>query len=516
MDFFNIITNYLNAVVGRKQELDELLASRDISRIKDQMTTRTALINRAIREYDIATHDVMSRPDKIITDKKGKMREKKSVWKLPIPYQQYINEIALVFLYGRPVKWTQTSDNTDEAFAKFQDVLKRTRFNAKIRQCKRLAGKETESAMLFRVFRDDEGNPDVQIRVLAKTKGDEIYVRWDQYENIISIAWGYYVREAEERVVYHFDIFTPEVIYRCTKRALGWDVQPEANLIGKIPIILFQQECEWHGVEHLINREEYIVSRTADTNDYFADPIAVYNADVIKNLPDKDAPNKSLFTNSKDGIQNAMTYITWDAMPQSKKDELEMLQSHILSKSFTPNITLDTLKQISQLSAKALRTVMMLADIKASKHKEQHDELLDRTASLVKAIIGNVLDVSLKSQCDELSVEHVWQEPFGEDVAAALADLSTAVDAGFLSTTTAIERNPLVSDVALEKQRIAEEQAERTKQQLSIFGNSADAGPQSYDDDSEDEDENDDEGDKEGDDDNMNETPKSKTAPKRK
>jgi hypothetical protein len=478
MELFNFITNYINAVVGRKQEFDELLAARDISRIKDQMQTRTSKINEAMREYDIATHNVMFRPDKIITDKKGKMRDKKPVWKLPIPHQKYINEIALVFMYGRPVKWTQTSDNTDDAFAAFQDVLKHTRFNAKIRQCKRIAGKETESAMLFRVFRDNDGNPDVQIRVLAKSKGDDIFVRWDQYENIISIAWGYNVREAEDKIVYHFDIFTPDVIYRCTKKSLGWEVVPEVNFIGKIPIILFQQEREWEGVQYLIDREEHIVSRSADTNDYFADPIAVYNADIIKNLPDKDTPNKSLFANGKDGIQNAMHYVTWDAMPESKRDELEMLESHILSKSFTPNITLDTLKQISQLSAKALRTVMMLADIKASKNKESHDELLDRTASLITAIIGNVLDVSLKEQCDNLQVEHVWQEPFGEDVAAALQDLSTAVDAGFLSNETAIERNPLVSDVALEKERIAAEKAEAVKQQQSLF--SMGAGPQSY------------------------------------
>lgn len=492
MELFNVFTNYINAVVGRKQEFDELLASRDISRIKDRMQTRTTQINEAVREYDIATHNVMFRPDKIITDKKGKMRDKKPVWKLPIPYPQYINEIALVFLYGRPVKWTQTSENTDDAFERFQDVIKRTRFNAKIRQCKRIAGKETESAMLFRVFRDDDGKPDVQIRVLAKSKGDEIFVRWDQYENIISIAWGYYVRESENKTVYHFDIFTPTVIYRCTKKQIGWEVVPEVNFIGKIPIILFQQEREWHGVQHLIDREEHIISRTADTNDYFADPIAVYNADVIKNLPDKDTPNKSLYANGKDGIQNAMTYVTWDSMPESKRQELEMLQTHILSKSFTPNITLDTLKSISQLSAKALRTVMMLADIKASKHKESHDELLDRTASLIKAIIGNVLDVSLKSQCDALEVEHVWQEPFGEDVTATLQDLSTAVDAGFLSNETAIEHNPLVSDVALEKQRIAAEQNERAKQQQSIFGNIDDAGAQSYNDGDDDDDTDDD------------------------
>ncbi|MCM1439006.1 MAG: phage portal protein [Roseburia sp.] len=498
MSFFNLIANYLNSVVGRKQEFDELLASRDISRIKDQMQTRGNRAIAAMREYDPKTHDVMFRPDKIITDKKGKQREKKAVWKLPIPYQQYINEIALVFLYGRPVKWSQVSENTDAAFDRFLDVIKRTRFDSKIRQCKRLAGIETESAMLFRVFRDDDGKPDVQIRVLAKSKGDEIYCRWDQYENLISVAWGYKVREAEDKVVYHFDIYTPDVIYRCTQKSIGWEVIPETNFIGKIPIILFQQEKEWHGVEHLINREEYIISRTADTNDYFADPIAVYNADVIKNLPDKDTPNKSLFANGKDGIQNAMQYVTWDAMPQSKKDELEMLQTHILSKSFTPNITLDTLKQISQLSAKALRTVMMLADIKASKHKEVHDELLDRTASLIAAIIGNVLDVSLKSECDNLEVAHVFQEPFGDDVAEALSNITTAVDAGILSTESALERNPLVADVALEMQRLADEKAEAMKQQQSIFG----VGPQSFTDGNDDDSDSDDDDNGESDNDN--------------
>jgi hypothetical protein len=495
MEFFQLISNYLNSVVGRKQEFDELLASRDISRIKEQMHTNGVQAIAAMREYDTDSHDVMRRPDKIITDKKGKIRETRAVWKLPIPYQQYINEIALVFMYGRPVKWTQVSDNTDDAFAAFLDVIKRTRFNAKIRQCKRLAGRETESAMLFRVFKDDDGKPDVQIRVLAKSKGDEIYCRWDQYENLISVAWGYYVKEAKDRVVYHFDIYTPTVIYRCTRQKIGWEVIPETNFIGKIPVILFQQEKEWHGVEHLINREEYIVSRTADTNDYFADPIAVYNADVIKNLPEKDAPNKSLFANGKDGIDKAMMYVTWDTAPESKKNELEMLQTHILSKSFTPNITLDTLKSISQLSAKALRTVMMLADIKAAKRKESHDELLDRTASLITAIIGNVLDVSLKSQCDELRVEHAFQEPFGEDIAEALDNITKAVDANILSTESAIEHNPLVTDVALEKQRLADEQEERARQQQSIFG----VGPQSYTDGNDDDDDEPDDKNKNGD-----------------
>ena len=135
MQFLQVTTNLINRIAGRKQEFDELLASGDISQIRSKMRTNGRAADSAMREYDTATHEVMSRKDKILTDKKGNRRGVQHLWKLPIPYQAYINEIALVFLYGRPVKWTQVSEGTDEAFAKFLDVIKRTRFNSKIRQC---------------------------------------------------------------------------------------------------------------------------------------------------------------------------------------------------------------------------------------------------------------------------------------------------------------------------------------------------------------------------------------------
>lgn len=473
MGLYDVFRNYVNALAGRNQEFEELIKARDISALQNKMTCRASMADNALREYNTATHEIMSREDKIITDKKGQFVRREPVWKLPIPYPVYINEIALVFLYGQPVKWINQSEGTDNAFDKFQDVIKSTRFNSKIRQCKRLAGAETESAMLFRVFKDEEGKADVQIRVLAKSKGDEIYVRWDQYENIISIAWGYYVKEEKDNVVYHFDIFTKDIIYRCSKKALGWDVEEETNFIGKIPIILFQQDKEWAGVENLIHREEYIASRTADTNDYFADPIAIMSADLIKNLPEKKEANKLLITNDATGVDGAAKYLTWDNAPQSKKDEVEWLQNQILSKTFTPNITLDTLKSLSSMSGKALRTVMMLADIKAAKHKEKHDEMLDRTASLIKSIIANVLDVSLAKECENLIVSHEYQEPFGDDIKENLENIIKSIDGGIISTETGIELNPIVKNKRTEMERLKAESEQKAAAQMSLFGGAA-------------------------------------------
>lgn len=470
MNFFNVFRNYLNSIVGRNQEFEKLLQAKDIDAVIDQMSNRQNLILDAIKDYDTFSHQIMKREDKIITDKNGKFLRKEPVWKLPVPYPVYINEIALVFLYGRPVKWSQLSENTDRAFNKYTDIIKYIRFDSKIRQCKRIAGAETESAMLFRVFRNNEGKPDVQIRVLAKSKGDDIYVRWDQFENIISIGWGYYVK-VNNKVEYHFDIYTPKTVYKCVKGGLGWEVEEEDNLIGKIPIILFQQQKECAGVEPLIHREEYIASRSADTNDYFADPIAIMDAEVIKNLPEKKDANKLLITKGQDGVDKAAKYLTWDNAPQSKKDEIEWLEDKIHTMTFTPKISLESLKNISQLSAKALRTVMLLADIKASKHKETHDELLDRTASLITAIIGNVLDLSLKEECSRLRIGHEFQEPFGEDVTESITNIVKLYDADLMSQEGAVELNPLVKDHVKEMQRIKQEREERKKMNTDLFGN---------------------------------------------
>lgn len=470
MGLIRMFTNYLNSVVGRNQEFEELIKNKDISKVKELFTSRDNLVAEAMREYDPQQHDIMNREDKILIDPKGKRKGTLKRWKLPINYPQYINEISVVFIYGRPVKWTNLSEGTDNAFKEFQNLIKKTRFDSKIRQCKRLAGAETQSAMLFRVFRNKENKPDCQIRVLAKSKGDEIYARWDMYENLVSFAWGYYVKDSSTETSYHFDIFTPDVTYRCKRKLTGWEVIEELNPLGKIPIILFQQDKEWKGSEPLIAREEYIGSKTADTNDYFADPILALSTDVLVQMPKKDDDGKTMIVKGLDDVSKAASYLTWDNASESKQKEIEWLQKHILTKTFTPNIDFESMKGLSNVSGKALKQMMLLADIKASKHKETHDELLDRTANLLVAIIGNVLNVALKGECNNLVVGHEFQEPFGEDIKETIENIVKAKDADMLSTEGAVELNPLIKDKQQELKRIEKESADAAQKQRDLFG----------------------------------------------
>lgn len=471
---FDILTNFfrneMNYLTGKNQEFEELLRAGDVSRAIGKMQCLKTRALELYAQYDPELHRINKRPDKIITNKLGKLLRVEKTAKIPVPYQQYINEVALVFLLGRPLTWSNKSEGCDEAFEKFQWVLKHTHFNAKIREAKRIAGAEGESALLFRVFRDDDGNPDIQIRVLAASKGDDIYTRWDVYGNLLTAAWGYSGKNGNDTTEC-LEIYTPDTTYHCLKARLGWEITEEANMIGKIGMIIFRQEEEHHGAQPLIERVEHKRSRTADTNDYLEDPILMLHGDIIKNLPEKKEAAKTLVIKGDDiSVNDAAKYLTYDQASEAKKEETDFLDDAIMNLTFTPKITLDTMRQISQMSAKAMRTVLLLGYIKADRRKDTWDEMMDRTASLIKAIVGNVLDVSLAKQCNMMEIEHQWQEPFGDDITEQLQNVATAFGAGIMSEETAIEQNPLVKDKELEKERLRKEQEERQKIQNDIFG----------------------------------------------
>ena len=403
--------------------------------------------------------------------KKGNFLRWQKRWKIPIPYQSFINEIALVFLYGRPVKWTQRSKGTDYAFEQYIKLLEHLRFNANVREAKRVAGAEGTSAMLFHVFRNKEGKPDVLLNVLSKQNGDDIYLIKDQYKRMTAFAWGYYLNESGNRSIYHVDIYKDDTVYYCKRVSVGWEVKAIPNVIGKIPVILFEQELEHEGTQPMIHRVESMESTDADVNDRFANPAMVATAEVLNSLPKAEEEAK-LFILKEGG---KVEYLTWDQASQSKANEYERLDKHILSKSFTPNIDFDNMKSLGNLSAKAIRKVMLLAVIKAEKRKETHDNYMNRTGNLLRAILGNVLDYQHKAEYEALQLGHEFQEPFGEDVSDILADISKQYNDGAISRQTYVEMSYLIKDAKTEIERLKQEDLEAiAKQQelnrIDVFG----------------------------------------------
>ena len=116
MGLFDTIKNEVKAAIGYQQSFTELLEAKDVSRAVSMMKDCSIQAAQNLLEYNISTHKIMERQDRAVYDKKGNFLRWSKRWKIPIPYPVFINEIALVFLYGRPVKWTQLSEGTDDAF----------------------------------------------------------------------------------------------------------------------------------------------------------------------------------------------------------------------------------------------------------------------------------------------------------------------------------------------------------------------------------------------------------------
>lgn len=100
------------------------------------------------------------------------------------------------------------------------------------------------------------------------------------------------------------------------------------------------------------------------------------------------------------------------------------------------------MSKLSNVSAKALKQMMVLASIKADMRKESHDEMLMRTASLIIAILSRVTNIQLAGELERLLVQHEYQEPFGEDIVEAISNAVKVKNAGGMSDETFIELNP--------------------------------------------------------------------------
>lgn len=466
---FGVVTNEINAAIGYKQTFSELLDNKDVPRAIGMLENRSTEAVKNLIQYNTETHKVMNRPKKEIYDKNGNHLRSKDVNRIAIPYHKFINEIALVFMYGKPVLFSNATSNNKELEDKYKrltDQLEESRFNAHLREAKRYAGCEGCSAMLFHTYQEN-GEPKMLIRVLAKSKNDDIYTLFDQFSRLTVFARGYTTLDSERRSVYHYDIYTKEFIYYCQSVNGGaWEVDKQPNLARKIPVIVFIQEVEWDGTQTIIERIEDAYSRNADSNDNFADPALVATSDIVNTLPKQEEESKLYVLKNGGDIK----YLERSNANQARQDEIDALDEQAMTKSFTPNITIEDLRGLANASGTTLEHVMMLGTIKADMRKESHDGYLSRTINLMKAIMGNVLDVKSGSY-EELRVKHTFQPPFGEDVAAVIERLMKQFREGGMSLQTLLEKSPQIDNVEKEMERMKNERAEadERRKQASIM-----------------------------------------------
>lgn len=488
-------------------ELATLLGSTDFEAIAGAFIPDDPEEFNYLRQYHPHLHNIHDpalRPDKLImkpdiTDPDGKRTVPATVKvsRLSLPLQKYIVKLRAQFLLGNAVilESAPVSDAEKSMLEGVQKIWDDNKLDYKSKYLAKLLFSETQCAELWYADTNDNNywqgttlenvirqSPEgetitdgkipikYRMRVLARSLGDNLYPVFDQSGDMIAFGRGYETIDTNNQKVQHLDIYTNTHIHQGTKPANDtWQfIDPVTHGLGKIPVIYYAQDFpEWFDVEPLINRLETQLSNLADTNDYFGSPTAVATGNII-GYADKGESGKMV--QLEGGAK--MEYLTWDAVPESTKMEMEKLETLIYNLTSTPVITFETLKGLGRLSGIALKMLFMGAHMEASDKEEIIGECFQRRINLLKQFVTVAANPLQAAQ--QLTIKPKFTYYLPKDSTEILDNITAAVTIGAMSHETAIELNPLIEDPEAEKARVEKEQettALTLQQEMQGMGN---------------------------------------------
>jgi len=410
-------------------------------------------------------HEILNRLVKTVG--KGTTLKRVEQAKLVVRYQEKIVNMAVSFLFGDPAKLTldNKEDKYQEIFALINDVWDKNKLDYFNKKLARRLFVETKVAELWYVTPDDEKK--IKVALLCGKNGDEIYAHFNENGDLDAFTRRYKLEDIDEKTYEHVDIYTSDKLFYGIKKT-EWVVETKDNLFTKIPVIYYTQaEPEWTGVQGLIDRIEMLISKFADTNDYFGAPIIKIKG-KIANPPEKGEVGRTLrFTgeaNAEGKIEYGdAAYLTWKSAPDAIKLEYNTIKDLIYSLTSTPDLSFSNVKGLTQTSGEALKFLFMDAILKAKDKEEIFGEGLTRRVNLLKAILS-ITNVKSKQVLEEMNISIKFGDVLPKSITELVKALSTArAGDAIMSEKEAVRQNPLVEDSEEDIKRMEEERGKLSK-----------------------------------------------------
>ena len=221
-----------------------------------------------------------------------------------------------------------------------------------------------------------------------------------------------YKLEEDGKTIQKVRIYTAESIITFAKADASWVMESnEKHLFGKIPVVYVEQEePEWEQVGPMIDNFENRISRLADTNDYFAEPLLKIFGKIAR-APGKDEVGKMLEFEMTEGADGSSShgdaeYATWDHTPESIKLEMQTSWDSIFTMTSTPDLSFNNLKGVGNVAAVAIELMFMDAFMARDEKMEIFDPALRRCISVIVAGIENYTMIKHKGSLslDEIDV----------------------------------------------------------------------------------------------------------------
>lgn len=368
-------------------------------------------------EWDESKHKIMTDlynyPDRIVEDEyedaNGITQKTSRIQKLnriPLAYQKEIVSIAVSFLFGNAVKYTNSLE--DEAlYDAFQAVLDKEKIMFTDREIAKANGRFTQCAELWwakeepNEFYGFPSNYRLKCNLLTPDK-NKMYPYFNDQGDMTAFFREYEKREGGQKVKY-YEMYTAQriAILKDGKTAIEV-VSDTVNPIGKIPIVFYQFEnVEWSAVQPAIERLEEIASDKGEVNKKFSAPILALTGEVTGSFS-KDKSGKVL---QLKGDGSSASFVQPPNASASLKDEEESLEKILYKLTQSINISPESLSGLgNMLATENAAFLFMLPHLKVAEKMATYVPALKRRASIVKSFL-QLMNASFRNS--DLDVEPV-------------------------------------------------------------------------------------------------------------
>ena len=387
---------------------------------------------------------------------------------------------STAFLFGGDERITATDQN--EGFQEFKRVwVRKLKMQSILKTFSRKVLSESKAALVFypamSVGLDGIRRADLKVKVLSVPMNEntvsEFFPHFDDDDDLDSFIHRYQV-VVDGITRTGCTVWTADSIITAIDNG-GWDLKKVVNPFRKIPVVYGDvYRPEWDDVAPIMDAREKRLSRIADTNDYFAEPI-LKTVDVY-DLPSKETVGKELnFTSKVDPVTNQLVhgdaeYLSWQQSIDSVAKELDETKDEQYSGTSTPDLSFNNMKGIGNLSGVARKFMTIDATIKASDNWEVFGPAVQRCVSVVTAGICNVTNIQYRSQLVNNQIDVSYGSILPDDLSETLQNLYTANGGKPINSQRTVTSNSPYTDDLDEEMRTMDEEAANDSQRGNMIG----------------------------------------------
>jgi len=316
---------------------------------------------------------------------------------------------SVAFMFGG--RMTISAEDQNDGFKEFKRVWERKlKMQAILKEFSRKVLSETKAAIVFypSISKRFDGSKSAELKAkilsqpIQDTVTSEFYPHFDDNDDMDGFIHKFQIRVdgvTRDRAI----IWTSEKIVTGTQSYGGWEVVEAANLFGLIPVVYAEtQKPEWDEIAPVMDAREMRLSRMADTNDYFAEPIMKTFGET--DLPSKNTVGKEISfpikvdPDSQKEYHGDAEFLAWQQSIDSVKKELEETKDEMDGGSATPDFSFNNMKGIGNLSGVSRKFMTLDATIKASENMEIFGPAKQRCVSVIVAGIANITNIKYRQQ----------------------------------------------------------------------------------------------------------------------